>query len=75
VQAEDNIAVAVDRVRFRDFMGAGIDEDYRRLEWWVLNWNTPAHDFYRSLGAVPQPDWTTWRIDEAALTQLGGSTS
>jgi len=52
-----------------------VERGYRRLEWWVLDWNTPAHDFYRSLGAVPQPDWTTWRIDEAALTQLGGSTS
>ncbi|WP_437761598.1 right-handed parallel beta-helix repeat-containing protein [Sorangium sp. So ce281] len=35
VQAEDNPTVAVERVRFRDFMGGGLDEDYRRLEWWT----------------------------------------
>jgi GNAT superfamily N-acetyltransferase len=52
-----------------------VERGYRRLEWWVLDWNTPAHDFYRSLGAVPQSDWTTWRIDDEALTRLGASTS
>lgn len=32
-----------------------------RVEWAVLDWNTPAHEFYRSLGAFPLDDWTTWR--------------
>ena len=32
-----------------------------RVEWAVLDWNEPAHAFYRSLGAAPQADWTTWR--------------
>jgi GNAT superfamily N-acetyltransferase len=32
-----------------------------RVEWAVLDWNEPAHAFYRSLGAAPQDDWTTWR--------------
>lgn len=39
------------------------DRGYARLEWWVLDWNTPAHGFYRSLGAVPQEEWTVWRVD------------
>jgi GNAT superfamily N-acetyltransferase len=52
-----------------------VERGYRRLEWWVLDWNTPAQDFYRSIGAEPQPDWTTWRVDEAALTRLGTSSS
>src|SRR4051794_17763618 len=34
---------------------------YERLEWSVLNWNTPTIDFYKSLGAIPQEDWTTFR--------------
>ncbi len=38
-------------------------EGWARLEWWVLDWNEPAHAFYRSLGAQPQDDWTTWRLD------------
>lgn len=40
---------------------------YARLEWWVLDWNTPAHGFYRSLGASPQDEWTVWRLDGEAL--------
>src|SRR5262245_13954316 len=32
-----------------------------RVEWAVLDWNTPAHEFYASLGAAPQDEWTTWR--------------
>lgn len=38
-----------------------------RFEWSVLDWNTPAIDFYRSLGAVPMDGWTVWRLDGAAL--------
>jgi GNAT superfamily N-acetyltransferase len=45
---------------------------YRRLEWWVLDWNTPAHDFYRSLGAVPMDEWTVDRLDGDALARLAG---
>lgn len=32
-----------------------------RVDWAVLDWNTPAHDFYRSLGAAPLDEWTIWR--------------
>ena len=43
---------------------------WTRFEWWVLDWNTPAHGFYRSLGALPQDDWTVWRVDGDALPTL-----
>jgi GNAT superfamily N-acetyltransferase len=33
-----------------------------RVEWSVLDWNTPAHDFYRSFGAGPLDEWTVWRL-------------
>jgi GNAT superfamily N-acetyltransferase len=32
-----------------------------RVEWAVLDWNTPAHDFYRAFGAEPLTEWTVWR--------------
>jgi len=32
-----------------------------RVEWSVLDWNEPAHGFYRRLGAAPVDGWTTWR--------------
>ena len=42
-----------------------------RMEWSVLDWNTPAIDFYKSLGAHPQDEWTTYRLTDEALTRLG----
>lgn len=47
-----------------------VAEGCPRLEWAVLNWNTPAIDFYRSLGAAPMSDWTTMRLSGHALTAL-----
>jgi GNAT superfamily N-acetyltransferase len=44
---------------------------YERLEWSVLDWNTPAIDFYKSLGATPQDEWTVYRLTNEALTRLG----
>src|SRR3954468_24660187 len=35
-----------------------VERGYERLEWSVLNWNTPAIGFYESLGARPQDEWT-----------------
>jgi GNAT superfamily N-acetyltransferase len=42
-----------------------------RMEWSVLDWNTPAIDFYRALGAQPMTGWTTWRLTDGALAALG----
>jgi GNAT superfamily N-acetyltransferase len=41
-----------------------------RFEWSVLDWNTPAIEFYRSLGARPMDDWTIFRVSGEALSQL-----
>jgi GNAT superfamily N-acetyltransferase len=41
-----------------------------RLEWTVLNWNKPAIDFYRSLGAEPMDEWMIYRLAGKALTAL-----
>jgi len=41
-----------------------------RLEWSVLDWNTPAIDFYKSLGAQAMSDWTTFRLSGDALSAL-----
>lgn len=38
-----------------------------RFEWSVLDWNTPAIDFYESFGARPQSEWTTYRLTGQAL--------
>ena len=49
-----------------------VDRGWTRFEWWVLDWNTPAHGFYRSLGAHPEDDWTVWRVDGNELEALAG---
>jgi GNAT superfamily N-acetyltransferase len=41
-----------------------------RLEWSVLDWNEPAIEFYKKLGAVPMSDWTVYRITGESLRQL-----
>jgi GNAT superfamily N-acetyltransferase len=41
-----------------------------RLDWAVLDWNEPALGFYRSLGAVAQDQWTTFRLSGDALARL-----
>ena len=47
-----------------------VDRGYDRFEWWVLDWNTPAIDFYRSLGAVGMQEWTVQRLSGDALLAL-----
>ncbi|TCR21301.1 GNAT family N-acetyltransferase [Streptomyces sp. BK205] len=51
-----------------------VDRGYQRLEWAVLDWNTPAIDFYESLGARPQTDWTVYRLTDEALTKAASGT-
>jgi len=43
---------------------------YARMEWAVLDWNEPAIRFYRSLGAIAQDEWTTFRLEGEALRNL-----
>ncbi len=46
------------------------EHGYGRLEWSVLDWNTPAHGFYRSVGAQPMDEWTVWRLTGTELSAL-----
>ena len=43
-----------------------------RMEWTVLDWNTPSIEFYRSRGALPQSEWTTFRVTGESLGRLAG---
>ncbi|HHM01563.1 MAG TPA: GNAT family N-acetyltransferase [Caldithrix abyssi] len=44
-----------------------IERDCGRLEWSVLDWNTPAIDFYKRMGALGMDEWTTFRLSGKAL--------
>jgi GNAT superfamily N-acetyltransferase len=41
-----------------------------RFEWAALDWNAPAWEFYRALGAVPLEDWTLFRVTGETLEKL-----
>ncbi|HHT9950819.1 TPA: N-acetyltransferase family protein [Legionella pneumophila] len=41
-----------------------------RLEWWVLDWNETAINFYKSIGAKPMDEWTVYRVTGQALDNL-----
>lgn len=47
-----------------------VERGCARFEWSVLDWNTPAIDFYRGLGAVGMDEWTVQRVDGDALRTL-----
>jgi GNAT superfamily N-acetyltransferase len=48
-----------------------VERGYSRFEWWVLDWNSAAHAFYRSIGAEPMDEWTVWRLTGTPLAELG----
>ena len=47
---------------------------YARVEWSVLDWNTPSIDFYRALGAIPMDGWSTFRLSGPALARTAQGT-
>lgn len=54
----------------RHLAGIALDRGCARFEWSVLDWNTPAIDFYRAMGAVGMDEWTIQRVDGDALVRL-----
>jgi GNAT superfamily N-acetyltransferase len=50
-----------------------VERDCGRLEWSVLDWNTPAIDFYKSLGAVAMDEWTVYRLTGEGLAHLASA--
>lgn len=47
------------------------ERGYGRFQWWVLDWNSPAIEFYRSLGAEAMSEWTVYRVSGDPLRRLG----
>lgn len=44
-----------------------------RMEWAVLDWNEPAIEFYRKLGAKPMDEWTVFRLTRDGIANLADS--
>ena len=65
--------LGIGRAILRRLARTAVERDCGRLEWSVLDWNTPALEFYKSLGAVPMTDWTIHRVTGDALRSLAES--
>ncbi len=57
----------------RHLAALALERGCARLEWAVLDWNAPAIGFYRGLGARAMDEWTTMRVDGAALAALAAA--
>lgn len=60
----------IGRALLRHLAGLCTQRNYGRLEWAVLDWNQPAIEFYKSLGAVPMDQWTVFRLAGEPLKNL-----
>lgn len=64
--------VGLGKSLFVEIARIAIARGCERMEWNVLDWNTPAIDFYRSLGAKGMDEWTIHRLAGDALRKIGG---
>jgi GNAT superfamily N-acetyltransferase len=60
-------ALLVDLANIAEKRGCG------RMEWAVLDWNDPAIQFYRKLGAKPMDQWTVFRLTESGIKNLAAA--
>jgi GNAT superfamily N-acetyltransferase len=55
---------------YKEIIQQGKAENVRRIEWNVLDWNTPAIDFYEKSGAKVLGDWRVVHMDENGITNF-----
>lgn len=60
----------IGKALLKELARIAVERGCARMEWSVLDWNEPAIQFYKSLGAEPQDEWTTFRVTGEALTRL-----
>ena len=60
---------------FKKLARIATEQDCRRFEWSVLDWNQLARDFYHSLGAKHMQGWLPYRLEGEALAQIARTDS
>jgi len=63
----------IGRALLQQLASLAVKENCGRFEWAVLDWNTPAIEFYQSLGAKPQDEWTVYRLSGNKLHEFAFS--
>jgi GNAT superfamily N-acetyltransferase len=64
--------LGIGRAFFRAMAQRALAEGCKRMEWSVLDWNTPAVAFYRGMGAVAMEEWTVQRLYDSEMRVLAG---
>jgi len=62
----------IGKALFAELARIAVHEGCARMNWHVLDWNTPAIDFYQRLGAKLLPEWRVMRLDGEALERVAG---
>jgi GNAT superfamily N-acetyltransferase len=52
-----------------------VERGYERFQWWVLDWNEPSINFYKSIGAEAMDEWTVYRLSGSALKNFAASST
>jgi GNAT superfamily N-acetyltransferase len=52
-----------------------VERGYERFQWWVLDWNEPSINFYKSIGAEAMDEWTVYRLSGSALSNFAASST
>jgi GNAT superfamily N-acetyltransferase len=64
--------LGIGKALLRQVAAIAVEKNCPRLTWAVLDWNTPAIDFYRAMGADFLDEWRMVRVTGDALQQLAG---
>jgi len=62
--------LGIGRALLKRVAAIALENGCQRLQWQVLDWNTPAIDFYRTIGGEFMDEWRTVRLNGAALKRL-----
>ncbi len=62
----------IGRELLKQVAAIAVENGCQRLQWQVLDWNTPAIDFYRTIGGEFMDEWRTVRLNGEALERLAG---
>jgi GNAT superfamily N-acetyltransferase len=60
----------IGKALLKELANIALERECGRMEWAVLNWNKPAINFYKEIGAVPMDEWTVYRLTMPQIRDL-----
>jgi GNAT superfamily N-acetyltransferase len=63
----------IGKALLRRVAAVAVEKGCARMKWEVLDWNTPAIEFYSTMGAEPMTEWRTMRVTGENLARLAGT--